>query len=154
MAAYFLESSAAVKLYVVEQGSAWLTRLVDPTGDHDFFLARIASVEIAAAFFRRARARTLSRMDALAALSSLRFDLQGTYQFTEITPGLANQAVEMAERHGLRGYDCIQLAAALRVQRRRLSRRLSPIVLISADLELNAAAQAEGLTVENPNDHP
>jgi predicted nucleic acid-binding protein len=60
----------------------------------------------------------------------------------------------LAQTHGLRGYDAVQLAAALRVNSRRLSRRTSGAILVSADLELLAAATAEGLAVEDPNTHP
>ena len=47
-------------------------------------------------------------------------------------------------------YDAVQLAAALELN--RISQ--GGIVLVSADQDLNAAATAEGLTVENPNLHP
>ena len=43
----------------------------------------------------------------------------------------------------------MQMAAALDV---RL--QLPMLILVSADDELNAAATAEGLPVENPNAHP
>ncbi len=49
MVAYFLDSSAAVKLYVVEPGTAWLTKLVDPADSNEIFVVRITPVEIAAA---------------------------------------------------------------------------------------------------------
>jgi predicted nucleic acid-binding protein len=54
----------------------------------------------------------------------------------------------------LRGYDAVQLATALETNRKRLSDGLSALVFVSADAELNNAAQAEGLEVENPNNYP
>ena len=49
----------------------------------------------------------------------------------------------------LRGYDAVQLAAALEV---RLQVPL--LILVSGDGDLNTAATAEGLPVENPNTYP
>ena len=60
----------------------------------------------------------------------------------------------LATKHALRGYDAVQLAAALEANDERIANELSPLALISADDELNAAAKAEGLTVEDPNDYP
>lgn len=34
-----------------------------------------------------------------------------------------------------------------------LQRGLSPLIIVSADSELNTAAQTEGLNVENPNNY-
>jgi len=64
---------------------------------------------------------------------------------------LIDLALEDAGRRGLRGYDCVQLAGALSIQRERFAAQLDPVVLVSADAELNAAARAEGLRVEDPN---
>jgi hypothetical protein len=60
----------------------------------------------------------------------------------------------LAERHPLRGYDAVQLAAALAVHRPRAAALLPALTFVCADARLNAAATAEGLTVEDPNDHP
>jgi len=62
--------------------------------------------------------------------------------------------MRLAAQHALRGSDAVQLAAAQRLNRHRLGRRLSPIILISADADLNAAALVEGLRVDDPNSHP
>ena len=59
----------------------------------------------------------------------------------------------LAQRHGLRGYDAVQLASAMEVS--ALAQQFqSPFILVAADKELNAAAAAEGVQVENPNLHP
>ena len=63
-------------------------------------------------------------------------------------------AMTMARKHALRGYDAVQLAAALRANFELLASGLPPVIIVSADDELNTAAIAEGLSVENPNDYP
>jgi len=48
----------------------------------------------------------------------------------------------------------VQLSAALDLNLQRVTSGLSPITLVSADRELNAAATASGLLVEDPNAYP
>lgn len=63
-------------------------------------------------------------------------------------------AMKLARSHALRGYDAVQLASAIEVHQVRVAAGASPVTIISADDPLNAAALAEGLLVENPNNHP
>ena len=62
-------------------------------------------------------------------------------------------AMTMARAHGLRGYDAVQLAAALYANGRRVARKLAPLVFVTADTSLLAAGATEGLTTEDPNTH-
>ncbi len=66
---------------------------------------------------------------------------------------LANRAMLLAKVHGLRGYDAVQLAAALTANDERLSVGAKALTLISADTALNAAASLEGLAIDDPNHH-
>jgi predicted nucleic acid-binding protein len=74
--------------------------------------------------------------------------------YVEVTPSLVTDAMLSARRHGLRAYDSVQLAAALEANRIYQTAGLGPMTLVSADQELNAAATASGLSVEDPNAHP
>ena len=58
-----------------------------------------------------------------------------------------------ARKRRLRAYDAVQLTAALEVHRLNQDAGFGPVTLVSADQELNAAATAEGLSVEDPNSH-
>ena len=60
----------------------------------------------------------------------------------------------MLERHPLRAYDAIHLATALMVNRRLLAAGVLGLVFLCADDRLLQAAVAEGLAVDNPNEHP
>ncbi|AFZ18778.1 type II toxin-antitoxin system VapC family toxin [Allocoleopsis franciscana] len=154
MAIYFLDSSALVKRYISETGSAWVLGLFDPTLDNEFFVAAITGVEIVAAITRRTRNGSISAADAKLVCNQLRNDLQTDYQVVEIIEGLINSGMALAETHGLRGYDAVQLAAGYAVNELCIANGLPSIILVSADDELNLAAVNEGLLVENPNDHP
>lgn len=154
MAVYFADSSALGKRYIAEVGSAWLRSVLDPATACTVFVARVTAVEIIAAITRRERGGSLTPADAATARTAFRTDLAGEYQVVEVTAILVSQAMLLAETHGLRGYDAVQLAAALEVNTLRVMSGLPPLTLVSADTELNTAAIAEGLIVADPNAHP
>jgi len=150
VAAYFFDSSALVKRYAQEDGTAWAQTVA---ARNYVFLARVTQVEVIAAIERRKRTGTLAASDATAAIASFRAHLSTEYAMVDISKPLLNQAADLAEMHGLRAYDAIQLAAALQVENERRAFNMPGLVLVSADLALNAAAAAEGLAVEDPNTH-
>ena len=154
MAVYFVETSALAKRYITETGSVWLRTLLAPSTGCSIYVVRVTAVEIIAALTRRERGRTLAPTDATIARQAFRTDFTTTYQVIEVTPSLANRAMRLAEQHGLRGYDAIQLAAGLEVHVRYLAAGLPAVTFISADTELKVAAMAEGLIIADPNTHP
>jgi len=153
VASYFFDSSALVKRYVNESGTVWVTSLIDPAAGHEIYLARISGVEVLSAIKRRERAGTTSPQDAQAAISNFRGDFALFFTVLEISSSVISEAMALAERHDLRGYDAVQLAAALEVHRHRTALSLPLATLISADQSLNEAGLAEGLTVDDPNSH-
>ena len=154
MPAYFFDSSALVKRFVQEQGSAFVLGLLRPSARHRLYVARITEVEVCAALTRRQRGQTITARQAGNGLRRLRNDLQRRFTQIAISECLVGQASRLAETHALRGYDAVQLAAALAANNERILNGLSPLLMVSADQELNDAAQVEGLTVENPNNYP
>jgi predicted nucleic acid-binding protein len=151
VAVYFLDSSAIVKQFVSEIGSAWVTGLLDPSAGHRINLASLTGIEVVAALTRRGRGGGLAL--ASAAVGRFRSDFTHRYRVLELTGARVAHALTLAEVHALRGSDAVQLATALQVHTECLNLGLS-LTLISADAELNTAATAEGLLVEDPNAHP
>ena len=154
MATYFFDSSGLVKRYVNEIGSAWVINVVNPRTNNRVYVARITGVEVVSAITRQGRSGSLSASDVASALAQFRHDFMNEYRVVEISPTLINRAMTLAETQALRGYDAVQLAAAIEVNVRRLTSRMPTLTLISADAALNAVATAEGLAVDNPNFHP
>ena len=154
MPAYFLESSAFVKRFAPERGSKFVLGLLRPSARNRFYAARITEVEVCAAVHRRQKGKTLSADQAAKALRRLRRDFPLRFTHIAIGEDVIVGALRLSETYGLRGYDAVQLSAALEANGERLARGLSPLNLVSADTELNNAAQAEGLTIENPNNYP
>jgi predicted nucleic acid-binding protein len=154
MAAFFFDTSALIKRHVRESGSAWVRALARSRTSPVIYLARITAVEVSSALTRRQRGGTLSPAQAGAILGHFRRHLSQRYRILEITPTLVAEAMLLARRHGLRAYDAVQLAAALKADRAFQARAAGPVTLVSADQELNTTATAEGLLAEDPNRHP
>ncbi len=149
MAAYFLDTSTVLKRYVQETGTAWVQALAAPSARHSLFVVRITLAESVAAITRRERGGSITSQDAATAVADFQLDFARQYRVVEVSAGLVAQAATLARRHALRGYDAVQLAAAVEVHL-----LIPSLTLLSADADLNAAAAAEGLLVDDPNSHP
>ncbi len=152
MAAFFCDSSAIVKRYIAETGSAWLSATTDPKNNR-VYVARITFVEVISAITRREKGKHISAVDADNARLRFEQDYLNEFQKVEINEKLINEAAILAKKYALRGYDAVQLAAALETENQRIASGLSSLVLLSADTDLNTAAVSEGLTVDDPNNH-
>jgi predicted nucleic acid-binding protein len=151
---YFLDSSALLKRYVNEAGTAWVQSLFDPTLGHHLAIATISGAEIVAAVTRRTRSGGISATDSSKVIQQFKADFQTEFDLVDISVVVVQLAMELANRHGLRGYDAVQLAAASTLDTGSRSRSLGGATLVSSDLELNTAAVAHGISVENPALHP
>ena len=154
MATYFFDSSAIVKRYLHETGTSWISSVTDLASGNQVYLARITLVEVISAITRKARGIGLSAIGVAKAIADFRRDFAYEYTLVELTSLLVERAADLAETHALRGYDSVQLSAALNVDFERGSLGLSAVSLISADAALNIAAITEGLAVDDPNSHP
>lgn len=153
MASYFFDSSGVVKRYVAEIGTAWVSGIMRPCSRNLLHLARLTGVEVVSAIVRRTRSGSLSATHGATALARFRADFNTRFQIVGIMAALVKQAMTLAETHHLWGYDAVQLAAALQVHKRCRALGQS-LTLVSADADLNAAAVAVGLLVDDPNSHP
>lgn len=148
----YFDSSALVKRYFVETGSAWVQALcADAT--QTIVLAEIGLVEITAAMAGKLRGGYISASQFRALRGDIDADITHDYALVSINRSIVNDAMELTVRHRLRGYDAVHLACALYLQRSLTAHRLMPLVFISADKDLLQAALAEGLAVADPNQH-
>jgi predicted nucleic acid-binding protein len=100
------------------------------------------------------RVGSLTTVAAAKAIGRFEREFSNRYLLVETTPQIVQRAMTLAKKHILRGYDAVQLASAIQANQDRISIGGAPLVFISADNHLNVAAAAEGLTVDNPNNHP
>ncbi len=133
---YYLDTSALVKRYFAEPGSASVRRLFR---GRQLATVRVAYAELAATIARlhreelvthRARDRVFARMERdFSAIAVV-----------EVRRALVQSVPELVIRQPLRGYDAVHLAAAL-----LLREQGAAVDFWSADGQLVAAARAEGL---------
>ena len=139
MIAYF-DTSAVVPLLVDEATTELCSRLWNES-------TRVVSVRLVYPEARAAlaQARRLGRItrsqlaEAVAELDSLVDQID----IIELGADIARSAGDLAEQHGLRGYDSVHLAAALAVADDEL-------VLVTGDAELATAAMSAGIAVAPP----
>jgi len=136
--AYF-DTSAVVPLLVAEAGSARAALLWDEAD-------RAVSIRLVYPEGRAAlaQAQRLGRLTHRQLRAAVR-ELEARYQqldLVELDDVLVRRAGQLAELHGLRGYDAVHLAAADRV-------REPDLVVVAGDRPLLAAAAAEGLATSS-----
>lgn len=153
MTTYYADSSALVKRYVTEAGSGWVQALCEPTTGHVIALAHVGLVEIAAALAVKNRQGVLSAPVRDGLLRDLQRDGRDQYWLIDVDQEIIVRAIELTRRQKLRGYDAVHLAGALFLQETLLRHGLPAPVLFSADRELLASAQAEGLVIDDPSAH-
>jgi predicted nucleic acid-binding protein len=152
---FYLDTSAVVKRYLPEIGTAWIRRLTDPAAGHIVVLGEITLVEVAAAIAAKHRASSgISRQERDDALTLFLQHYHTEYEATAIDRTILERAVDLTQRHRLRGYDAVQLATALLANELLTAAGLPALTFIAADDDIVAAASAEGLSVDNPNLHP
>jgi predicted nucleic acid-binding protein len=151
---YYADSSALVKRYVAETGSDWIQSLCDPAAGHVIALASIGLIEIAAALAVKSRQGVLPPSIRDGLLRDLQHDGREQYWLIDVDQEFVVRAIDLTRRHKLRGYDATHLACAQFLRETLLSHDLPAPILLSADQELLAAAQEEGLATDDPNMHP
>lgn len=136
----YLDTSALVKLYVEEPGSAAVKEKVSAA--QIVSTSRVAYVEARAGFARKFRQRELTRKEYSQVVKGFKRDWRN-YFIVEVSEDVVELGGELVERHPLRGFDAIHLASALLLK----SRTRSTVSFSCFDERLKKAAQTEGLTV-------
>ncbi len=153
MAGYFFDSSAIAKRYISETGTNWLIGLMRSATQNEFAVAQVTGVEVVSAISRRHRGNFLTTAQSDKAIRRFLRDFNNRFGVVKIDDALIRSAIYLAQTHILRGYDAIQPASAITLNNNLSKIGLHPFVFVSADNALNSAATAEGLAVDNPNNH-
>lgn len=152
--AYFLDSSALVKRYIPEIGSAWINAIAFPNTGNLIIIFRITWIEVLSALARRQREGNLSNADVNLIIQQFCFDLNNQCQIVELDQALAETAGQLVNQYPLRAYDAVQLASVLRIQSAFASTTSTLLIFLTADDRLLTIAQTAGLVTDNPNNHP
>lgn len=135
----YLDTSALVKRYVAEPGSLQVEALIAEA--EAIGTVVVSRVEVAAALAKATRIGAVTRETAAKALRLFN-DQWETLLRLQVGEPLAARAAALAWEHGLRGYDAVQLAAAL-LWRESLG---ETIFMATYDRDLWRAARASGLS--------
>lgn len=154
MEAYFFDSSSLVKRYTKEQGTNFVIEIFKPSANNQIYVTRIALVEVISALTRKHRGNFMTAKQFKKAVARFRRVFKTRFYVIDIDEEIVEDASNLAEKYGLRGYDAIQLSTALEVEKIRSKVGASSLIFVSADNALNLVAQTENLPVENPNLYP
>jgi predicted nucleic acid-binding protein len=157
MGTYYFDSSAMAKHYISERGSEWVSSLIEAKMDEKpqnlIVIAEIGEVEVAAALGKRRRMKEISVTQQSMSLATFLRHCAQWYHVVQMDSMIIKLAIDLTQRHPLRGYDAVHLATAITFNRALVENGLPPLTFISADDVLCKAAKGEGLFVENPNDY-
>lgn len=133
----YLDTSSLVKLYVAEAGSSEVRALVDRADV--ISTSVVAFPETRSAFARLTREGTLTPEDLASARGAFLLDWESILKVRALKR-VYEQAGDLTEKHGLRGFDALHLASFLEI----LDQAEGEQVEFSAfDSRLNAAVAAE-----------
>jgi predicted nucleic acid-binding protein len=154
MSTFYANSSALVKRHLPERGSAWIRQLTAPGSRNRIETARLSLVEVVSALNRRVREGTLAAADYPIVRDDFLARCRRSYRIVPLTNSLLARTRLLIEAHPLRTYDALHLASALMVNTELVAAGQLPLTFIASDVRLLAAASAEGLNVDNPDNHP
>ena len=150
---YYLDTSALVKRYAQEDGSARVQALCEDEGSSKV-IGHIGLVETIAALNKKQRQGTLGERNCAQLIKDFLNDTQDNdYIFVAIDDRVINQAADLAQQYPLRGYDAVHLSCALTVKSSYLDAPDAEMTFVAADGDLLDAARAEGFDTERPEDN-
>ena len=108
-----MDTSARVKLYVVEEGREVVEQALEEAGL--ISTSVVAYSEARSALARKCREGVFSAEEHREAVDALNKDWE-TFEKPEVTEGIVRVAGDVAEEHALRGFDAIHLVSALTIR--------------------------------------
>ena len=154
MTDFYADSSVLIKRHVTEIGSNWFKNLAVSTSGNIILTSRISVIEVYSASNRRIREASISVTDYAQVAADFEFIHQNEYRIIELNVNVARRAKTLLESYALRAYDCVQPASALIISDPFRSVGFAPTVFLASDHRLLSAAKSEGLTTDDPNNHP
>jgi predicted nucleic acid-binding protein len=143
---YFLEATAFARLFVREQGTDALIRLMEAVEDNRKLISASTPLEVYAAIRRRERSGGISAEDATSALEVLRLEAARMVQ-EPLNPAVLEASRQLLDRTTLRWPDTLQLGAALVARDMFMG---TEIIFVSSSPQLLEAAKAEGFHTLDP----
>ena len=136
----YVDTSALLKVYIDEEGSALVRERVDQATR--LVTSALTYVEARSALARRRRASDLRPADYRRTIREFEEGWQRYFRL-EVSDAVLSEAARLADEHLLRAYDAIHLGSALLLR----SQLQAAVTVLSWDDDLDAAAAREGFGV-------
>jgi len=149
---YYCDSSAVSKIYLEEAGTTFMRKIRHNAPRDELFINDTTGPEVLSALHRRFRAGDLTMEVFSEARNDFRRDYFEFFHRVFLSEPVFALAMELIEKYPLKGYDSIQLAAALHMQAVLRVSNGQEVHFLGSDKVLNNAAQREGLVVINPSE--
>jgi uncharacterized protein len=140
----YLDSSALVKVFLKERGGAEVKQFMDEA--HTVGTVAVSRAEVVAALQKAVRLGITPNEEAVAARHRFRMEWPEYFRLP-VSDLLVERACDMAWTYGLRGYDSVQLAAAVMWQ----ATLDTPVFMATFDLRLWETAARAGLEPYPPD---
>jgi uncharacterized protein len=147
---YFVDTSALVKRYLNESGSAWVVSWIAVEAGNVIVISELTVVEVFSVLARRVREGSLTPTRGQILRDNFLLHSEKEYLVIAMDSPLLMHARNLVTQYPLRTLDSIQLASV----HRAVSTLDEKMVVVSADSNLLIVATAEGFQVDNPNLHP
>ena len=148
MATLYFDTSALVKLYLVEQGSDVVIGLASDQSFDRLAILDLSLVEFRSMVRRRERAREISSDQAELIVELVEAHASSTFLVQSTTREIQDEARRLLDTRPLRTLDALQLAGCLSVR----VTAVPPLTFVCADTRLCEAASLEGIDTINPLD--
>lgn len=152
MSVYFFDTSALAKRYLNERGSHWVRGLFQTYPTPIFAISAITPTELVSVVARNWRFGQINQHRVHLAMLLLENHRDRDYTFVDYSKEVEDIAHDLLLRYPLRAADAMQLASTVFMHRNLAGRQT--FTFVCADVRLHAAAIQEGLTVDDPNNHP
>ena len=146
--ALYLDTSALVKLFAVEAGSALVRRLIGgPTPAGVLLMSRLGYTEAAVSLARMVHFGRISAADLPKHLGALDSYWEESIQEVDLSEDVLRDARQLAQRFPLRTYDAIHLASAREARRMLRGVFEGEVRFLAFDGGLVRAAQGLGFAI-------
>lgn len=149
---YYFDTSALLKGYITEDGSAWVRDILAEATSF-VFTSDMTRVEAACAFARREREGAFSSLEHAKLWRAFEHDMRYKLYRLRVNRQTLAAASRFGRTHPLRAYDALQLASAWLMNKRLDREGKRPLVFVGADRRLQEIAAQIGLATQNPLDY-
>ena len=148
MVVFYFDTSAIIKRYRIEKGTAIVDEILgNPFSQDIFYTSFLTILEVTSSITRLKRSSQLTDYLAREIFSRFRQDIHEHFRILPLDNETATNAISLVEQYGLRSADAIHMATAIYIF---CAIAGSAHAMVSSDRELVQAAKSSNIVVLNP----